>query len=183
MFDSQGFGYVQHDHLALVMATWVLPTAGPARFSDTHTTRAGGWALRVMGIAVVLTYFGSAISKWVRSGTPWAWANSAVFVWAIMRRGSAFIRWTLEVPWLLQIGQWALLTAEFLAPAALWLRGRPLYAIVLFFAGFHLMTYLSLGIHFLPTVVCWLAFLPLEKLLRRHRAASAVTPGTRPEPA
>ena len=183
MLDSQGFGYVQHDHMALVIATWVLPTAGLARFTDTHRTRAGGWALQVVAIAVVATYFGSAISKWVRSGSPIAWANSAVFVWAIMRRGSGFIRWTLEYPWLLVIGQWALLTAEFLAPVALWLKGRWLSLTVAFFFGFHLMTYLSLGIHFLPTVVCWLALLPLEKLLPRHRAAARVSVAARPEPA
>ena len=31
--------------------------------------------------------------------------------------------------------------------------------------GFHFMTFLALGIHFLPTVVCWAALFPLERLL------------------
>jgi len=45
--------------------------------------------------------------------------------------------------------------------------------------SFHLVTYLSLGIHFLPTVICWLAFFPLERIvpvigrLRPRRARTA----------
>ncbi len=171
MLDSQGFGYVSHDHLALVVATWVLPTAGRARVRDHGTSQSAGWALRVVSVAVAVTYFGSFFSKWVRSGTPWAWADSAVFVWAIMRRGSPLVRWTLQVPWLLVIGQWVLLTAEFCSPVVLWLKGRWLVAAVVFFWGFHLMTFLALGIHFLPTVVCWLALMPLERLLPRWRNA------------
>ncbi|MFV0460902.1 MAG: hypothetical protein ACK5MT_19280 [Actinomycetales bacterium] len=164
MLDSQGFGYVSHDHLALVVATWVLPTVGPASFTDTATSQRAGWALRVVMVAVVATYFGSFFSKWVRSGTPWAWANSAVFVWAIMRRGSIFVQWTLQVPWLLTAGQWVLLTAELLSPLVLGLHSRWLLAAVVFFFGFHFMTWVALGIHFLPTVVCWFAFFPLERL-------------------
>ncbi|MEY9259578.1 hypothetical protein ABH903_002612 [Brevibacterium epidermidis] len=37
-----------------------------------------------------------------------------------------------------------------------------------FFFLFHLMTYLALGIHFPPTVICWAAFLPLEKLVPKR---------------
>ena len=53
---------------------------------------------------------------------------------------------------------------ELLSPVVLWLRGRWLYVAISTFLFFHLATFLSLGIHFLPTVVCWAAFLPLEKL-------------------
>ena len=41
----------------------------------------------------------------------------------------------------------------------------------MFFCLFHLMTYIALGIHFLPTVICWAAFLPLEKLVPKRFAA------------
>jgi cytochrome c biogenesis protein CcdA len=50
-------------------------------------------------------------------------------------------------------------------------KGRWLYGVVAFFCLFHLMTYLALGIHFLPTVICWAAFLPLEKLVPKRFAA------------
>jgi hypothetical protein len=39
------------------------------------------------------------------------------------------------------------------------------------FAGFHLTTWLLIRIHFLPLVVCLAAFLPLERLVNRRRAA------------
>lgn len=165
MLDSQGFSYVSHDHMALVLALLVLPTVGRARFTDTGSSEAAGWAIRVIQVATVLTYFGSAVVKWVRAGSPWAWANGSVFVWAILRRGSDVIRWTLEVPVLLHVGQWVLLVAEFLAPVALALRGRLLLALVAFFLVFHAMTFAALGIHFLPTAVCWLAFAPTERLV------------------
>lgn len=165
MLDSQGFSYVSHDHMALVLALLVLPTVGRARFTDAGSSEAAGWAFRVIQVATVLTYFGSAVVKWVRAGSPWAWANGSVFVWAIMRRGSDAIRWTLEVPVLLHVGQWVLLVAEFLAPLALALKGRLLFGLVAFFLVFHAMTFVALGIHFLPTAVCWLAFAPTERLV------------------
>ncbi len=163
MLNSMGFGYVSHDHLAMMVAVTVLPTAGVATLHDRTASEAAGWALRCVQIAVVATYFGSAVLKTLRAGSPAAWANSAVFVWAIMRRGSDLVRWTLEVPLLLRVGQWGLLAIEFAAPAVLWLRGRWLYLAIATFCGFHLLTFAALGIHFLPTVVCWAAFLPLER--------------------
>ena len=171
MVNSQGFAYVSHDHLALIVATLVLPTVGRARFTDLRASEAGGWALRAIQVATVATYVGSAVNKVARTGSPWAWANGAVFTWAIMRRGSEIITWTLEYPWLLRLSQWGLLVAEFLSPVVFWLRGKWLALAIGFFLVFHLATYLSLGIHFLPTVVCWAAFAPLERLVAPVRRA------------
>lgn len=169
MLNSMGFGYVSHDHLAMMVAVTVLPTAGVATLHDQTLSESAGWALRCVQLAVVATYFGSAALKTLRAGTPVAWANSAVFVWAIMRRGSDLARWTLEYPLLLRLGQWALLAIEFAAPTVLWLRGRGLYLAIAAFCGFHLLTFAALGIHFLPTVVCWAAFLPLERVAQARR--------------
>jgi hypothetical protein len=60
--------------------------------------------------------------------------------------------------------QWVGIIGEFLSPLVLWLRGRRQLAGAMFFLGFHLANTLILGIHFLPTVVCWLAFAPLERV-------------------
>ncbi|UVI36807.1 hypothetical protein [Brevibacterium spongiae] len=172
MFYTQGYGYVAHDHMALVIAALVLPTIGPARFRDVSTTSAkAGWALRVVQIAVVLTYFYSVLMKWIASGNITHWANGAVIIWALMRRGAEWSKPFLEMPGLLIAGQWATLVFEFLSPVVLFLKGKWLYAAVAFFFLFHLMTYLALGIHFLPTVICWAAFLPLERLVPRRFAA------------
>lgn len=161
---GMSFGKVDHDHFALVVALWVLPTVGRARFGDTERSQAAGWALRCIQVGVIATYFGSAIAKWVRNGWPWVWGNGAVLSWAFIRRGTDLVEWTLDYPWLLRIGQWVMLIAELLSPVVLFLRGRALLLSAGFFLVFHLITYLSLGIHFLPTVVCWLAFFPLERV-------------------
>jgi hypothetical protein len=171
MFYTQGYGYVAHDHMALVIAAFVLPTIGAARFRDVATTSArAGWALRVVQIAVVLTYFYSVLMKWIASGNIAHWGNGAVIIWALMRRGAEWSKPFLEMPGLLIAAQWATLVFEFLSPIALFLKGKWLYGVVAFFCLFHLMTYLALGIHFLPTVICWAAFLPLEKLVPRRFA-------------
>jgi hypothetical protein len=67
---------------------------------------------------------------------------------------------------------------EFLSPVVLWLRGRWQLAGAMFFLAFHLANTVMLGIHFLPTVVCWLAFAPLERVaakLPRWRTAGSRT--------
>jgi hypothetical protein len=52
------------------------------------------------------------------------------------------------------------------------LRGRAQAVYIGGWMVFHVVTYAAIGIHFLPTVVCWLAFAPLEKLAGRVRARS-----------
>lgn len=173
MFYTQGYGYVAHDHMALVIAAVVLPTVGVARFREVGTTSAkAGWALRVVQISVVLTYFYSVLMKWIASGDITDWANGAVIIWALMRRGAEWSKPFLEMPGLLIAAQWATLVFEFLSPIALFVKGKAIYFIVAFFCLFHLMTYFALGIHFLPTVICWAAFLPLEKLVPRRFASA-----------
>lgn len=172
MFYTQGYGYVAHDHMALVIAAFVLPTIGTARFRDVGTASArAGWALRMVQISVVLTYFYSVVMKWIASGNITHWANGAVIIWALMRRGAEWSKPFLEMPSLLIAAQWATLVFEFLSPVVLFLKGKWLYGAVAFFFLFHLMTYLALGIHFLPTVICWAAFLPLEKLVPKRFAS------------
>lgn len=165
MENSQGFSYVSHDHMALIVTTWLLPTIGKARFFDSRTSSAAGWALRVVQLATVATYFGSVFSKISTNGSFFAWPNSAVFTWAFMRRGTDLVTWTLQYPWLLKTAQWGLYLIEIFSPVVLFLRGKWLYCAVGVFFAFHAATFAALTIHFLPTVICWFAFLPLEKLL------------------
>lgn len=170
MLYSQGYGYVSHDHLALMVAVAVLPTAGPASSRSPGLSRPAGWALRCVQVGVVLTYFASVISKSIIAGSPVTWANSAVFAFAIIRRGAPWVRWMLDVPWLFVPAQWALVILETISPLVLVLRGRRLYVMIGVYCAFHLATFIALGIHFLPTVVCWAAFLPLERIGRRRGA-------------
>ena len=72
---GMSFGKVDHDHLALLVAMWVLPTVGRARFGDLTPSEAGGWAFRCVQVATIATYVGSAFAKWSRNGAPFAWGQ------------------------------------------------------------------------------------------------------------
>ena len=160
--NAYSYSKINHDHFALVVALCVLPLVGRALASDRRTSDSAGWTLRIIQVSVVATYFLAAIAKVLDAG--WGWASSAVLVWALTRRGSFLSDWLVDLPWLTYVFQWIVFVAELLSPVMLWLRGRALYAVVVFWLGFHVSTYLLLSIHFIPTVVCLLAFLPLERL-------------------
>lgn len=174
MLYSNSYGYVAHDHMALMVALAVLPTVPTGSGSGGADTAGGsaagggseaaGWALRAIQIAVVSTYVFSVIPKILYSGSLANWGNSAILTWASIRRGTPVAHWLVEhTPWLFVPAQWAGLALEALAPVVLFLRGKALYLTVALYIGFHLSTLVLLGIHFLPTVVCWAAFLPLER--------------------
>lgn len=162
---SNAFAYskVDHDHFALVVALFVLPTVGRASTRDVDLrSESAGWAIRMIQIGAVSVYALSAWAKMRFGG--WGWANGATLIWALTRRPHGIGPWVGSHPFLTHALQWTVLVAEFLSPIMLWLRGRVLYSALLFWAGFHLSTYVMLKIHFLPLVVCLLAFLPLERL-------------------
>jgi hypothetical protein len=146
-----------------VVALFVLPTAGRARVHDVDVlSQAAGWAVRMVQIGAVSIYFLSASAKMRFGG--WGWANGATLIWALTRRPNGIGPWVGSHQTLTHVLQWIVVVAEFTSPVLLWLKGKGLYAALLFWAGFHLSTYLLLKIHFLPLVVCLLSFLPLERL-------------------
>lgn len=164
---GMSYGKVDHDHLALVVALWVLPTVGvvPGRWRSTERSHRAGWALKCVQIAVVATYFLSALTK-IRSGD-WSltsWPQSAILTWAIVRRPHGLGQFLLPYPGLLRGMQWFAFMAELSSPIVLWLRGRALFCAAMFWLGFHVFTVTILYIHFAPTLICWLAFAPLERL-------------------
>ena len=163
-------GKVDHDHLALVIALWVLPTVGRARYSDQTRSEAAGWAIRCIQICVIATYFLSAVAKLRSAGWALTWPGSAVLTWAIVRRPHPVGEWLLHYPWILHVMQWVGIIGELLSPVILWLRGRRQLFGALFFIGFHAANTAILLIHFLPTVVCWLAFAPLERIVPWFRS-------------
>ena len=178
-------GKVDHDHLALVIALWVLPTVGKASYGDQTRSEAAGWAIRCVQLCVIATYFLSAIAKLRSAGWALTWPGSAVLTWAIVRRPHPVGEWLLHHPWMLHVMQWVGIIAEFLSPVILWLKGRWQLLGALFFLGFHAANTAILLIHFLPTVVCWLAFAPMERIVpwwRERRAVrSADDAGSAPE--
>ena len=164
---GMSYGKVDHDHLAFVVALWTLPSAGviAGRWRATTASAQSGWVLRCIQIAVIATYFLSALTK-IRSGG-WSltsWPNSAILAWAIVRRPHGLGQFLLPYPGLLRVMQWGSFCAELASVVVLWLRGRALLAAALFWLSFHVFTVTVLYIHFAPTLICWLAFAPLERL-------------------
>lgn len=171
-------GKVDHDHLALVVALWVLPTVGPARYGDRQLSETAGWAIKCIQVAVVATYALSALAKIRSAGWAFTWPGSAILTWAIVRRPHPVGEWLLNYPWVLHVMQWVGFIGEMLSPVILWLKGRWLLFGALFFLGFHVANTAILLIHFLPTVVCWLAFAPLERIPTRSSRATQEVPAT-----
>ncbi len=164
---GMSYGKVDHDHMALVVALWVLPTVGAiaGRWRSRQLSAQAGWALKCVQIAVILTYFLSALTK-IRSGG-WSltsWPESSILLWAIIRRPNGLGQFLIPYPGLLRVMQWFAFVAELTSVVVLWLRGRALLLAALFWMGFHVFTVTILYIHFAPTAICWLAFAPLERL-------------------
>lgn len=162
MIIAMSYGKVDHDRIAFLVALAVLPTLGRARHGDRTLTEAGGWALRLVQIAVVATYFLAAWAKLRYAGVDWL--TGTTLTRAVLRRGTWFSSWTVDVPGLLVLGQFLIVGFELASPIVFFVRPRWRYGIVGFFYGFHLMTHLSLTIAFWPHLAAMLCFLPLERL-------------------
>lgn len=164
MLIAFSWGKVDHDRFAFLVALAVLPTAGRATRHNLGTSEAAGFALRVTGLAVVATYLLSVVAKARFGGGVLHWLDSAVFVRAVLRRGTALGTPLLNHTWALHAGQYVLVALELASPLLLVLRGQALWLLIGGYVAFHLMTWASIGIVFLPHLVCLLALLPLERL-------------------
>lgn len=165
MVISFSYGKVDHDRFAFLVALAVLPTAGRAALRDMTPSPAAGWALRMVQVGVVATYFLAAVAK-VRFGG-WGWVNSTTIARAVIRRGTMLADPLLQLPWTLQMSQWFIVIIEFASPALLFVRPKVQQFIVGFLVSFHVVTFLMIRIIFMPHVVCLAAFLPLERALNR----------------
>lgn len=155
------YGKVDHDRGDFVVALLLLPTVGSAWWRDRRPDQAAGFVLRMVQVTAIATYFLSAWAK-VRFGG-WEWVNSATMTRAVVRRGTPWVEWLLDAPWLLQAAQWGLFIAEMTSPViflvSLTWRRRLVYC----WFAFHAVTYASITIAFWPHLVMMLAFLPLEQ--------------------
>lgn len=162
------YGKVDHDRADFVVALALLPTVGLAHLSDRRRSEAAGFALRAVQMAAVATYFLSAWAKLRFGGLEWV--NSATMVRAVVRRGTPWAQWLLEVPFTLHWFQWVLMAAEITAPVIFLLSEKWRRRAVAAWFAFHAMTYAAITIAFWPHLVMMLAFLPLEEYADRLRA-------------
>ncbi len=177
MFIAMSYGKVDHDRVAFLVALAVLPTAGAARWGEREPTEAAGWALRCIQVAVVATYFLAAFAK-LRFGGP-GWVNGATLMRAVLRRGTVLAEPLKSNPWILRVTQYLIMAFELASPILL-TRGKFARMFLLGAVAFHVMTYATITIIFLPHVMCLLAFAPLERLdpkawLATRRGATAAT--------
>ena len=162
MIIAFSYGKVDHDRFGLLVALAVLATVGRARHGDTTRSEAAGWALRATQLAVVATYFLAAFAKLRWGGLDWL--TGATLTWAIVRRGTVLAEPLLEAPWLLIAAQIGIVAFELLSPLVFVLRQRWRYAAVGFFYSFHLVSFATITISFLPHLVAMASFLPLERV-------------------
>ncbi|MGI9120792.1 MAG: HTTM domain-containing protein [Acidimicrobiales bacterium] len=175
------YGKVDHDRFAFLVALAVLPTVGRVSGTDLRADRAAGWALRSIQMAVVVTYLLAAVAKFRFGGL--AWLTSATLAWAVVRRGTFLADPLAQVPWVLQVAQWGIVAFELASPLLL-MRGRVGKVMLGLAIAFHLVTYATITIIFLPHILCLLAFLPLERLrLPGHQRSSPLFVDANPAPA
>jgi vitamin K-dependent gamma-carboxylase-like protein len=173
------FGKVDHDRVALLTALAVLCTV-PWR--GTGTDARAGWALSMVQMSFMLTYFLAGVTKLLVGGP--GWVTSTTLERAITRRGTMFGDVLLHFPRpTLYVMQFAILAFELTSPLML-LRNRLGRLYVLSAIVFHIASLIGITIYFRSHLICVIAFFPLERLARLvRRASSAVEleagPGTR----
>jgi hypothetical protein len=155
------YGKVDHDRGDFVVALLLLPTVGIAHLNDERRSQAAGFALRVIQISAISTYFLSSVAK-IRFGG-WGWVNSATLVRAVVRRGTPIGEWFLHVPWFLHTFQWVIVIAELSSPIIFFTNERWRRRLVGAWYLFHVSVYATITIAFWPHLVMMLAFLPLEE--------------------
>ena len=159
---AMSYGKVDHDHLAVLLAVFVLPTVAGASWRSTELSEAAGWAIRWVEVGVVATYFLSAIAK-IRFGG-WHWPMGATFAWAVIRRGTGLADSLLHHPLVLLLAHWGLILLETCTPVLLFVRNQRFRIIaVCALLAFHVTTWLTITINFAPLMVCLSVFLPLER--------------------
>lgn len=161
MVIAMSYGKVDHDRFAFLVALAVLPTVGKARWGDRTPDEGAGWAVRCIQVAVVVTYFLSVFAKLRFGGIEWL--NGATLMRAVIRRKTFISEPLLDYPWVLRATQYGIVFFELLSPLLL-ARGRLGRLVLVGAVLFHLVTFATIGIIFLPHVMCLLSFLELEKL-------------------
>ncbi|MEA3054792.1 MAG: hypothetical protein QOD30_224 [Actinomycetota bacterium] len=176
MLIAFSYGKVDHDRFTFLVALAVLPTVDLVR-RDTAV-----FAVRAVQVAAVLTYLLSVYAKHRFGGGLDTWLDSTTLLRAVVRRGT-FIGDVLgQQPWTLHVAQYLVVGMELASPLLL-VPGRVGKAMLAAVVGFHVATFATVTILFLPHVVCLTAFLPLESLptaLRPRASRTAEGPDTAP---
>jgi hypothetical protein len=182
MLVAMSYGKVDHDRFAFLVALAVLPTCGRASWRDKEESERAGWALRVVQLAVVATYFLASWAK-LRYGGP-EWMTGSVLARAILRRGTDLADLIAPIPYLLIAAQIGIMAFELSSPLVFVVPEKWRVRVVGFFYSFHLVTFAMITISFAPHLVAMSSFLPLERWWERavHRIRRNRRPAVAEEP-
>ncbi len=161
MIIAMSYGKVDHDRFAFLVALAVLPTCGVARWRDREPDAKAGWALRVVQLAVIATYFLASWAKLRFGGLEWM--TGSVLARAILRRGTDLADLIAPIPYLLILAQIGIMVFELMSPLIFFLPWRWQRWGIAYFYSFHLVTIMMITISFAPHLVAMLSFLPLER--------------------
>ncbi len=162
MVIAMSYGKVDHDRFGLLVALAALPTAGAARHGDDTLAERAGWALRLTQLAVIATYFLSALAKLRFAGV--GWLTGTTVTRAVVRRGTWLTDLVVAVPGLTVLTQFGIMAFELASPVVFLLRERARYAMIAFCYVFHLVVFAMITISFIPHQVAMASFLPLERV-------------------
>lgn len=165
-FVAMTYGKVDHDRVALLTALVVLCTVP---WGGTGPSERAGWALHMVQMAFVLTYFLAGVTKLMVGGP--GWVTSTTIERAIVRRGTVFGDLLLNAHWSLYVIQFLILAFELTAPLML-LRNRIGHLYVASAVVFHVMSFIGITIYFRSHLVCVIAFFPLERVYQRFAKRS-----------
>jgi hypothetical protein len=108
------------------------------------------------------------------------WGTSSVLAQAIIRRGTPPAGLIASVPGLLVVSQFGIIAFELLSPLVFVVPRRLRGWVVAFFYSFHLATFATITISFMPHLIAMTSFLPLEKVRPVVWARRRFRPGERP---
>jgi hypothetical protein len=157
------YGKVDHDRFGFLLALFVLPTVGAARFDDRTEDERAGWAIRCIQLGAVATYFLAVIAKARFGHGLLHWMNSTTLLRAVVRRGTFLGDLLIHQPWTLHVKQWVIIALELASPLLL-VRGRVRHWLLITFVAFHAVTFACLTIAFWAHLMTLLAFVPLERV-------------------
>jgi hypothetical protein len=195
------YGKVDHDRVTFLVALAVLPTvraAEPAggaaqdartpaldaaeracERSDQHAR----FAVTCIQVAAVLTYLLSVYAKARFGHGLFTWLDSTTLLRAVVRRGTFIGDALTHAPVVLHVAQYGVVAMELASPLLL-VRGRVGTVMLATVVAFHLVTFATVTILFVPHVVCLAAFLPLERLQRsgvdQRQQVASIDARTRP---
>ena len=161
------YGKVDHDRGDFVVALLLLPTVGMAHLSDERRSQAAGFALRVVQVSAIATYFLSASP---RSGSA-AGTGSTAPPWCAPSSGAGPRSGTGSCTSRRSCtrSSGCIVIAELSSPVIFLVNERWRRRLVGAWYLFHASVYATITIAFWPHLVMMLAFLPLEDYVARLR--------------